>query len=348
MPPARWSVLVACYTLVAPPAAASPAAGTVEFRGTCDASGAVPLDGHRFVVADDEDNVLRVYDAERGGEPVRGSTEVSGWLELPKGKKRWPETDIEAATGLGEVGLWLSSHGRKSSGKPDPSRLRFFGTRLAADGRIEPVGRPYAGLLEDLLAAPGLAGYGLRAAAAKAPKEPGGLNIEGMTTRLDGRSVVIGFRNPVPGGRAILVNLENPLEVLEGGRARLSGARLLDLGGGGIRALSTWRGAYLLVAGSTDGTGTSRLYRWDGEGEPERLAVDLAGLNAEAFVTFEDRDEILLLSDDGSRLVDGQECKRLKDAAAKRFRGRWVRLPVPVARDPGALPPTDVGGPWHP
>lgn len=330
--------LLLLFALVDLPArAAAPAAtpagerATVVFVGACDASGAVPLDGHRFVVADDEDNVLRVYEAERGGAPVREGTEASGWLELARGKKRWPETDIEAATGIGDVGLWLSSHGRKSSGKADPSRLRFFATRHGPDGAIEPIGRPYGRLLEDLLATPALAGLGLRAAAAKAPKEPGGLAIEGMTARLDGRSVVIGFRNPVPDGRAIVVTLENPLELFAGGRARLSGVRRLELGGQGIRAISTWRGAYLLAAGDAEGPGLSRLYRWDGASEPEPLPVDLGGFNVEAFVTFEDREEILLLSDDGDRLVDGTLCKRLRDPARKSFRGRWVRLPAAAA-----------------
>src|ERR1041384_1457792 len=42
----------------------------LTFTGMCDASGAVPLDDHLFAVADDEDNVLRVYDADRGGSPL--------------------------------------------------------------------------------------------------------------------------------------------------------------------------------------------------------------------------------------------------------------------------------------
>ena len=43
----------------------------VEFEGACDASGAVPVDDRHFAVADDEDNVLRVYDAVNGGKAVR-------------------------------------------------------------------------------------------------------------------------------------------------------------------------------------------------------------------------------------------------------------------------------------
>lgn len=33
---------------------------------------------------------------------------------------------------------------------------------------------------------------------------------------------------------------------------------------------------------------------------------------------------LLLLSDDGSRRVDGKKCKRLRDDGAKRFRGAWL------------------------
>lgn len=45
------------------------AAPMVAVCGMCDASLAVPIDAHRFLVANDEDNPLRVYDATRGGEP---------------------------------------------------------------------------------------------------------------------------------------------------------------------------------------------------------------------------------------------------------------------------------------
>jgi hypothetical protein len=34
---------------------------------------------------------------------------------------------------------------------------------------------------------------------------------------------------------------------------------------------------------------------------------------------------VLVLSDDGSQLIDGTECKRLSDPAQKRFRARWIR-----------------------
>ncbi|QDE68939.1 hypothetical protein BHS09_19205 [Myxococcus xanthus] len=300
----------------------------LRFEGMCDASGAVSLGGDLFVVGDDEDNILRVYDARRGGPPVQ-SVDLSPHLELPAAKKKAPEADIEAATGLGSLSFWLTSHGRSSSGKKAPSRLRFFATE-ETDAVPRLVGRPYTQLLDDMLAAPQLARFGLDGAETKAPKAPGGLNIEGMTAMPDGRSILVGFRSPVPDGKALLVPLLNPVSLVEeeGARAQLGEPVQLDLGGLGIRSLSWWRGRYLIISGGTAGEGTSRLFTWRG-GEDAPVAVesvDLAGLNPEAFFTPEDAEEILLLSDDGTALVDGVECKRLKDAARKRFRGVWVRL----------------------
>ncbi|MFN7131363.1 MAG: DUF3616 domain-containing protein [Myxococcales bacterium] len=299
----------------------------VTFEGSCDASGAVVLDARHFVVGDDEDNVLRVYDFERGGPPVE-SVDISAFVGL-EAKKRIPELDIEAATGLGELAFWLTSHGRKSSGKRDDSRFRFFATRRTGDGRHTLVGRPYTRLFEDLIAHAPLAPFELDKAEAIAPKEPGGLNIEGMTAAADGASVLIGFRSPVPGGNALVVSLLNPSEVIEGGRAKLGEPRLLPLGGLGVRSISWWRGRYLIAAGAVASGGQSRLFVWNGDDAPPRAAdeVDLADFNPEAFVTPEDRDEILLLSDDGSRPgPDGVECKRQSDPAKKRFRGMWTRL----------------------
>jgi hypothetical protein len=309
-------------------AAVSAATGTLVFEGACDASGAVPLGNGLFVVGDDEDNLLRVYDSRRGGPPLR-TLDLSPSLALPA-KKRPPEADIEAATELGGRAYWLSSHGRSSSGKAQPSRLRFFATTAPADGvDLRVLGTPTARLLEDLLADPRLQGFGLREAAELAPKTRGGLNIEGMTAMLDGSGVLIGFRGPVPGGKALVVPLLNPRELSEGQAARLGDPLRVDLGGLGVRGISSWRGRYLLIGGQMESGGASRLFLWKGgaDGPVPVQARELAGLNPEAFVSQEGAERLLVLSDDGSRLHGNVECKRLKDPAQKRFRGAWVTLP---------------------
>ncbi len=104
--------------------------------------------------------------------------------------------------------------------------------------------------------------------------------------------------------------------------------KLLDLGGLGIRGLSLWRGRYLIIGGDIASGAPSRLFVWDGETDkPTAVPVDWGDLNPEAFVSYPASAEVLMLSDDGSVLIDGTECKRLEDPRRKRFRGVWIRLP---------------------
>ena len=311
------------------PAPSAASRRVVTFEGACDASGAVELEAGRFLVGDDEDNVLRVYDGHIGGPPVK-TTDVSSALGLPSGGRRAPEADIEAATSVPPLAFWLTSHGRRSSGKQDANRFRFFATRTAPDGTtVQLEGQPYTRLLEDLLEAPHLARFGLAAAAERAPKQEGAFNIEGMTVMEDGRSFLIGLRNPLIEGQALAVTLLNPEGMVKGEKARLGPARLLDLGGQGIRSMTRWRGRYLIIGGSPSGNAGSRLFVWDGtDARPTPVAeADFTGLNPEAFVSYEDQDALLVLSDDGTRPIDGVECKRLREPGRKRFRGLWVTLP---------------------
>ena len=334
-------------------ATAGAAPSEVVFTGMCDASAAVPLSSRLFAVADDEDNVLRVYDAGLGGAPLR-AVDLSPSLYPPEEKKerkkkkkaekaregspggsaggeraRVPESDLEAAARLGDLAFWMTSHGRNRSGKRKDARLRFFATTASgAEDALALVGQSYEGLLDDLIADPRYARFDLAAAAERAPTEPGGLNIEGLGERPEG-GVWIGFRNPTPGGKALLAPLRNPEGLVAGQRAELGEPVLLDLGGLGIRSLSRWRGQELILAGQHAAGATSQLYTWDGSGAAAAVpGIDLSGLSPEGFFAPEDRDEILLLSDDGTVEIDGEECKRLEDPTRKRFRGVWVRPPT--------------------
>jgi hypothetical protein len=297
----------------------------VEFEGACDASGAVPVDERHFAVADDEDNVLRVYDAMVGGEAVR-KTNLSRQIAL----KKKGEADIEAATSLGGRAFWITSHGRNAKGDEDPNRSLVITTELPSlDERVDVEGEVYRNLLVDLQHEPALARYDLQHASELAPKEPGGLNIEGLTATPDGK-LLVGFRSPVPGGKALLVPIDNPEALYGAGQARFGAPIELDLGGLGVRALSWWRGAYWIAAGPTAEGGPARLYHYSGPGSAPRLAGEavFADANPEAFFTAENNDEILVLSDDGARTVRGKPCKKLKGKKHKRFRGLWLKLPA--------------------
>jgi hypothetical protein len=296
----------------------------VTFEGACDASGAIPLDGTHFLLADDEDNVLRVYDAERGGPPTR-TYDLSSRVALSDPDS---EVDLEAATRIGDRGYFLSSHARKRSGKLDPNRFVFFAVDLGADAGSLPVaGKPATSLLDDLERMSEVSGFGLGTGRTRAPLTEGAVNIEGMTAAADG-TLWIGFRSPVPQGKAILVRLLNPNQVLDGAHAKFASPRLLDLGGLGIRSLSSHRGSYLAVAGPAQRRGTFRLVRFDDEGPPRLVTgAEFEGFSPEGLFTPEGREDILVLSDDGMQEVDGKACKKLSDQKQKRFRGLWMTLP---------------------
>lgn len=307
-------VLQACSTATA--------ARTVVFEGTCDASGAIALDARRFALADDEDNVLRVYDAEVGGPPL-WSYDLTPDLQLTDAQ--YLEVDLEAATRIGDRAFWIASHARTKQGLRDENRLLLITTDVAEhDGRISLVGEVYRSFLEAMTSEPRLAAFDLAAASERAPQELGGLNIEGMTATPDDQ-LLIGFRNPIPEGRALLIRVLNPLEISAGVAPRLGDPITLALDGRGVRSLSWWRGDFLILAGSYAHERETKLFRWDGVSkEASEVAIALAGLNPEAFFTPEERDEAMILSDDGEVVIDGRRCKDLEDGTKKRFRGVWA------------------------
>jgi hypothetical protein len=227
---------------------------------------------------------------------------------------------------------WIGSHGRNAKGKESPMRQRIIATRVghARGGlQIEPVSKPYTMLLDDLLADERFARFGFKQAATKAPKVEGALNIEGLTATPDGH-LLIGFRNPIPNGKAIILTLLNPRKLFEGDRAQFGEPVTLDLNGLGIRSLGFHEGRCLIIAGNYAAGGNSRLFEWK-PGDPDaRLLnnVKLTGLNPEgmSFTEAGGKSEFLVVSDDGTRSVDGQDCKSLKDPAQKRFRGIVLNL----------------------
>jgi hypothetical protein len=292
------------------------------FWGMCDASAGIALDDSHFVVADDESNILRIY--KRGeANPIR-EHDFSKFLEAKRG-----ETDLEGAARVGNRIYWISSHGRDRQGRPAPKRQRFFATDIHGKSglKLEHVGKPCESLLTDLFAETRFARHGFAEASLISPKQPGGLNIEGMCARPDG-SLLIGFRNPVPAGKGLLVPLLNPNDVIEGVRAKFGDVIELDLGGFGVRDISPAGGdKYLIIAGSREGAKTFRLYSWNGA-RAEQIPGDFfTRLNPEAIFRFEnDAPGVFqILSDDGGKRVSGVECKDLPEES-RRFRAGEIHL----------------------
>lgn len=298
--------------------------------GCCDASAGVAVSTNLFIVANDEDNLLRVYRRDRSGPPVQ-SFQAGPFLHVDP---RRPETDLEASVRIGDRIYWITSHGRNRTGEARESRHRFFATtfKMTEQGTVElkTVGKPYANLLADFTREARLRPFNLGIASTRAPKDPGGLNIEGLCATANG-TLLIGFRNPIPQGRALIVPLENPAELIEGKPARFGDPILLDLGERGVRGMAHTGGRYLIIAGSYDAKGRAHFYEWSGDAKdtPRKVPdTHLKGVNPEALVVYPDTppNEFQILSDDGTRKIGGEDCKNLKDPNQKRFRSFWVRL----------------------
>lgn len=286
------------------------------FTGTCDASAAIALAGGLFVVANDEDNFLRFYRTSQPGKPVQ-TFNLNPSLA---GRTKSPEADLEGAAQLGPRVFFISSHGNNKEGKLAPARHRLFALELkerAGEVAVQPVGRPYTNLVTDMARDPKYLHFHLAEAAKRSPESVGGFNIEGLAGTPDG-TLLIGFRSPIPERRALLVPLHNPNEVINGEPPRFGEPILLDLGGLGLRGIGATAKGYYLLAGPDNGAAQSRLYFWAGDAAAPRALneVQFPKINPEGicFMDVGGRQDALIVSDDGSRKLNGKECKSLPEA----------------------------------
>ena len=310
----------------------------LQHRGICDASGAVALDDNRFIVANDEDNVLRVYSANESGKP-RTISDINNYFTNNPKKK---EVDIEAATELNGLIYWITSHGRNKSRKRKPERHQFFANKITNSGKpiLEKVGNSYTQLVfKDMFQDDKLKKYELEKAEELAPKEEGGLNIEGLTATPNG-DLLIAFRNPIPKGKALVLPLTNPLELIQKDekevKAILGEPIELDLGGLGIRSIEYWQvyKVYLIVAGAYDGSDEFALYWWLGNHQhtPQKIeSINLPpNFRPEAVLFYPNRkNQFQLISDDGAIIrANGKECKEIEDEnhPEKYFRSLWITV----------------------
>jgi hypothetical protein len=297
----------------------------VRYPDMCDASGAVPITSNIFAVASDEDNILRLYRSDQPGHPLK-EFDCNAFLQV-SGKSL--EADLEAAARIGNRAFWIGSHGRNRNGKERQNRDRFFATDIKITGediQLIPVGQPYQFLLDDMLQDPRLQRFHLTEAARYAPKEWDALNIEGLAATPEG-CLLIGFRNPIPDEKALIIPILNPNQVIQGERARLGPPIQVDLDGLGIRDMAWYAGNYLIMAGSYGSGKDFQLYRWaGGDSAPKRIKVKhLSEYHPEAIIIYPETglQQIQILSDDGTRLIDGIPCKD-KPVAQQGFRSFWL------------------------
>lgn len=310
----------------------------LQHHGICDASGAVALDKNRFIVANDEDNLLRVYSAEDSGKPQKIIDINNYFNNNPKQK----EVDIEAATELNGLIYWLTSHGRNKDRERKPQRHQFFANQITKSGKdiLKQEGNSYTQLVfKDMFQNEQLKKYGIEQAEKLAPKDKGGLNIEGLTATPKGE-LLIGFRNPIPGGKALVLPLNNPLDLIKKKQSEVKASFgkviELDLGGLGIRSIEYWQAykVYFIIAGAYDGSEDFALYWWSGNCQDSPKKIELTNLPSdfrpEAVLFYPKRkNQLQILSDDGTIIrTDGKQCKDIPDEnhPEKYFRSLWITV----------------------
>lgn len=330
----------------------------ITYHGTSDASAAVAISDDMFIVADDENNVLRIYKTLMSGLPIF-SYDLTDFLDVDQ---EYPEADIEGATKIGNRIYWITSHGRNEDGKMRPSRYRFFATDIEVQDdkvSIQPVGIPCKTLIQNLLKSDALRNLGLDKATrldeAKltkkerenlAPKKQG-LNIEALCATADETVLYICFRNPRPNKKALVVPLYNAYAIIKQSALPVLGKPILwDLNSLGIKSMeySAFHKAYFIIAGPHNEGRKSVLYRWSGRIDEQPKLVRNLGNNRdftpEALICFPNSEKLLVLSDDGSlpvkidnfsecmqgRLNDDGTCpnKFLTDPNNKTFRAIWL------------------------
>jgi len=328
-------VAFALAGLLALPGASAKA--PLEHYGMCDASAGIAVDDDHFVVANDEDNILRIYRSDRSGAPVR-SFDMSGLLRIPgEGQReKQREADIEGAALIGKRIYWIASHGANKKARARPERRQLFATDIGGKGdelTLTIAGTPYTGLLDAIAGYAPFQKYRLHEAAAISPEDPGGLNIEGLAATPDGH-LLIGLRSPVVDGKALVLTLKNPDEVLAIGaaaKAPVFGPPIeLPLDGLGIRSIdyADKLKAFLIVAGPQDSEGVFKLYKWSPSSQsvPTALATSIGkGLRPEGLFSLADGRSFKLLSDDGDEKTGGMPCKEAPPAQRK-FRSVTVNL----------------------
>ncbi len=210
--------------------------------------------------------------------------------------------DLEGvAQGPGGWVYAITSHSRTESGTADSGRQKLLRFKVDEEGRIRQY-QEYNDLLMVILAS--LKGM---------DADLGSLNIEGLGTSRDGKQLLIGLREPVVEGEALILSLENPEGLFERGETPQLKPDIirLQLQGGGIRSIAyVEKLAGYLIANEIEYEGgkvRAALWSWDGiAGHPARRlefpgSGKLKNIEGVAPVVTQGRSLLLLVCDDGKR-----------------------------------------------
>ncbi len=262
-------------------------------------------DGRFLVVEDEKQHPFSLLTISSGGSvsstPLNMGPQIAG--------DAFGKLDDLEGVALDRLGFIyaLTSHSRDDAGAEKKSRDKLVQFRIEGNRLVAP--RVVNGLKRALAAT-----HSILAAAAEIQdvKTGGGLNIEALEINPDQQRLLIGFRSPLQGNRALIASVENPRVMFEAGEPPRISATLeaLDLGGNGIRGMSyiPWLEGYLVVSGPVAREQVHfELWFWSGHPGAQARRVTVSGLQgferAEGVspAVIDGKEQIIIVSDDGSR-----------------------------------------------
>jgi uncharacterized repeat protein (TIGR02543 family) len=268
---------------------------TIFHTAASDASGASVIDSNYMFVADDENNLLRLYDRRHSGKQLY-SFDISSAVGASS------ECDLEASStsvkyNAGKRLYWIGSLGNNKSGDLKSDRNKVVATDVAGTGAASTLTvKSYSNQMRNALISWGNTNgwnFTTSAASGMIPKRIDGFNVEGLSVTHGGDTAYIGFRAPCVPVKGITPNASNrkyailaPInnfETIMNGSGQVATTPLIgepilfDLEGLGIRSVEkTASGKYLIVAGLFTGGGSPAVYLWDGvvPANPGKTVID--------------------------------------------------------------------------
>jgi hypothetical protein len=275
-----------------------------RLQGLYEPSGVQQLPDGRFLIVEDEaQRPFALLTFDRSGKPtIQRPSRTSASLADN------PQLDDLEGIALGEQGYVyaITSHSLKRNGKRDPARERLVRLRVEGDRLLELAAK--GGLREQITAR--LESLD-RTGRNPSKRHSAGLNIEGLAFDPGHSRLMIGLRSPLVDGKAVIFAIESPaVAFTTGAKPRIEAVPfLLDLDGGGIRALAydPRLQGFLIVSRADRGRHERKVKLWQWEGDqkiaPRRLPLDsgsrLEGAEGVCPARIEGIDQILIVRDNG-------------------------------------------------
>lgn len=283
--------------------------GIAEFNDIYEPSAVQQLpDGSILVVEDEATRAVSLLSFGPDGTLVEDSVAD---LRMMRGFGR-RLSDLEGLT-IDEGGMvyTITSHSMTNDNEraADREHLLRFRVRAGSVGDVQ----GYTGL-RDALASNAELAAAIRTAVGQAA-DFNDLNIEGLAWHEQSRRLLLGLRAPLAGNRSLIIPIENPDDLFNSGAAPHFGPPvLLDLSGGGIRALSydPVLDAILIVneIEGHEGNRYSQLWMWSGDPvdpvEPIALPdiINLNNVESVDSILIDGQPRLLIMSDEGNPKKD--------------------------------------------